>query len=202
MNYMRNLGAMDQGRSRQAIARSSARLGLGCAGLCVATVLAGCAGTPTWPERPPVHEGAASWHAVEPPGTVHYQLALGEVSSGGTALVRVTPTYPAGELAACPPVVEVIAKLIVDTRGRVAEVRPEIVQAALADRSPFLEATRAAAMQWRFDPLQINRWSADANGESHVVDSRTEPFSLDYVFRFSCHAGRAGVSTGAPVAAR
>ena len=166
-----------------------------------AVALAGCASTAA---RPPevIHEGHASWRAVETPDTVHYALALGEVSSGAAVLSRVTPDYPPSELATCPPAVEVIAKLIVDTRGRVTEVRPDNAEAAAPERRPFLEATRSAAMQWRFEPLQINHWSADANGGSYLVDSRNEPFSIDYVFRFSCQAGRARVSTGDKVAAR
>lgn len=191
---------MAQGGSRRDGRWPSAGRGLLLAGLI--TALGGCASSPRQPARPPAHEGSASWHAVEQPDTVHYQLALGEVSSGGTVAARVAPAYPGSELAACPPAVEVIARLIVDTHGRVIEVQPGNADAAAPERRPFLAATRAAAMQWRFDPLQINHWSADANGESHVVDSRSEPFSLDYVFRFSCHAGQAKVSTGDTVAVR
>jgi hypothetical protein len=158
--------------------------------------LAGCTRQAVRPAAPPPNEGDASWHAVEQPDTVHYQLAMGEVSSGGTALERVTPAYPAAQLAACPPVVEVTAKLIVDRAGKVTDVRPGNAASAEADLAPYLDATRAAALRWQFNPLQINHWSADANGESHVVDSRTEPFSLDYLFRFTCRAGRATVSAG------
>jgi hypothetical protein len=158
--------------------------------------LTGCSHTVTRPETAPRNQGEASWHAVEQPGTVHYQLALGEVSSGGTAMQRVTPAYPAARLVACPPVVEVTARLIVDRAGKVTEVRPGNDASASTELAPYLDATRVAALQWQFNPLQINHWSADANGESHVVDSRTEPFSLDYLFRFSCHAGRASVSAG------
>jgi hypothetical protein len=162
--------------------------------------LAGCAHQPARTPEPAGNQGDASWHAVEQPDTVHYQLALGEVSSGATALRRVTPVYPAAQLQACPPVVEVTARLIVDTRGQVTEVRPGNPISVAAGLAPYLAAIRAAAMQWQFDPLRINHWSADANGESHVVDSRTEPFSLDYVFRFTCHAGRAQVTAGDKVA--
>lgn len=162
--------------------------------------LAGCAHQIARTAEPPANQGDASWHAVEQPDTVHYQLALGEVSSGATALRRVTPVYPAAQLQVCPPAVDVTARLIVDTRGQVTEVRPGDAASAAADIAPYLAATRAAALQWRFNPLQINHWSADANGESHVVDSRTEPFSLDYVFRFTCRAGRAQVTAGDKVA--
>jgi hypothetical protein len=104
--------------------------------------------------------------------------------------------YPSARLAACAPVVEVTARLIVDQAGKVSEVRPGNAASAQTDLAPYLDATRDAALQWQFNPLQINRWAADANGQSHVVDSRTEPFSLDYLFRFTCHAGKAQVSVG------
>lgn len=158
--------------------------------------LAGCVHQATRSGAKPRNQGDASWHAVEQPATVHYRLALGEVSSGGTAFARVTPVYPASQLASCPPAAEITAKLIVDTRGRVAEVRPGDAASAQPAMKPYLDATRTAALRWRFSPLQINHWSADANGKSHVVDSRTEPFSLDYLFRFTCHAGKVQVRVG------
>lgn len=162
----------------------------------IAAGLAGCAHQVTRSGAKPRNQGDASWHPVEQPDTVHYQLALGEVSSGGTAFERVTPVYPASQLASCPPAAEITAKLIVDTRGRVIEVRPSDAASATPPMEPYLDATRTAALRWQFNPLQINHWSADANGESHVVDSSTLPFSLDYTFRFTCHAGRAVVSAG------
>jgi len=132
---------------------------------------------------------------VVPKDTVRYQLAMGEVSSGGTPLQRVAPVYPAAQLASCPPPRDVPALLIVDQAGKVAEVRIGEAPADAASRA-FADAVRAAASQWQFNPLQINRWAADANGNSHVVDSRAEPFSLAYVFHFACTAGRAQTSAG------
>lgn len=158
--------------------------------------LVGCAHRVVRPADRSANQGAASWHAVEPAGTAHYPLALGEVSSGATPMQRVTPVYPPSMLQACPPAVDIIAQMIVDTRGRVIEVRPADATSRTPAMQPFLAATRAAAMRWVFNPLQVNHWSADAQGESHVVDSRTLPFSLDYSFRFSCHAGSAEVSRG------
>jgi hypothetical protein len=158
--------------------------------------LAACARHAVRPDTTSPNEGDASWHAVEQPDVVHYQLAMGEVSSGATAFQRVTPVYPVAQLAACPPAVEVTAKLIVDRAGKVTEVRPGNAASAEADLAPYLDATRTAALRWQFNPLQINHWAADANGESHVVDSRTEPFSLDYLFRFTCHAGKVQVTAG------
>lgn len=129
-----------------------------------------------------------------------YQLALGEVSSGATPFQRVTPIYPVDQLATCPSpqeVQEVQALLIVDQTGKVNEVRVVDEAQANANRRKFTTAVRVAALQWQFNPLLINRWAADADGNSHVVDSETEPFSLSYVFRFECHAGKSVVSSAA-----
>lgn len=160
-------------------------------------MLTGCATTSRMAPPTPSAIGEASWRPVSAPGTARYQLAMGEVSSGATPLRHVTPMYPAGQLAACPPPQEVQALLIVDQAGKVSEVR--IVDEAGADtgRRPFIAAVRVAARQWQFTPLQVSRWAADANGNSHVVDEETKPFSLGYAFRFECRAGQSSVSTEA-----
>jgi hypothetical protein len=132
---------------------------------------------------------------------VRYPLALGEVSSGATPIRRVAPVYPAGRLAACPPAQQVQAQLIVDQAGKVSEVRVVDEAQADANRRPFIAAVRAAALRWQFNPLQVSRWAADADGNSHVVDEVTKPFSLGYEFRFECHAGQPSVSTEASGAA-
>jgi len=157
--------------------------------------LVGCATTQRIPPPPPM--GDATWHMVAPPGTTRYQLALGEVSSGGMPLQRVAPVYPRDLLASCPPPEEVPALLIVGASGVVGEVRVTDDAQADASRHAFIEAVRVAALQWQFSPLQIDRWAADADGNSHVVDSETRPFSLAYVFRFECHAGKPTVSSAA-----
>ena len=166
------------------------KLSYGCCALLL--VLAGCATTQRIP--PPPAKGDATWRMVEPKDTVRYKLALGEVSSGGTPFQRVAPVYPPNLLASCPPPQEVPALLIVGANGRVGEVRVTDEAQADAGRRAFIAAVRVAALQWRFGPLQIDHWAADADGNSHVVDSETRPFSLAYVFRFECHAGKPMVS--------
>jgi hypothetical protein len=156
-------------------------------------LLAGC--TTPRPIPPPPPTGDAPWRQVAAPGTVRYQLAMGDVSSGGTPFKRVAPIYPASLLTACPPPQDVSALLVVGDKGAVSEVRVAGEAQADAGRRAFIAAVRTAAMQWEFNPLTINHWAADSHGESHVVDSETKPFSLNYVFRFECHAGKAAVST-------
>jgi hypothetical protein len=165
------------------------------------SMLAGCATTPHKASPTPSATGEASWRPVSVHGMVRYQLAMGEVSSGAAPIRRVTPIYPAGQLAACPPPQEVQALLIVDQAGKVSEVRVPDEAQADANRRPFIAAVRLAALKWQFNPLQVGRWAADANGNSHVVDEETKPFSLDYEFRFECHAGQPSVSTEASGAA-
>ncbi|WP_426701273.1 hypothetical protein ACPPVV_18205 [Rhodanobacter sp. Col0626] len=167
-----------------------------CAG--VVLMLAGCAASRPAPMPSPPATGDASWREVVPPGTVRYQLAMGEVSSGGTPFQRATPVYPPELLVRCPPSQEVPALLVVDKKGAVAEVRVMNEAQATASRHAFIAAVRAAALQWQFNPLLVNHWASDADGNSHVVDSETKPFSLTYEFRFECHAGKASVTAGGP----
>lgn len=137
---------------------------------------------------------------MESSGTEHYQLSLGEVSSGAAPISRVAPRYPPALLDACPAPVRVLATLIVDDTGKVSAVRVINEAQATVQRHRFIDAVRAAAHQWAFQPLQIERWAADANGDSHEVDSQAKPFSLDYQFNFSCSAGKGQVSTGVAAA--
>lgn len=140
--------------------------------------------------------GGASWR-MAPPGMVRYQLAIGEVSSGAVPLRRTLPIYPPGQLAACLAPVDVQARLVVDRQGKVGEARVADAGHANATRRLFIAAVRAAAKQWQFIPLQVSRWAADADGNSHLVDTQSEPFSRVYVFHFECHAGQPAVTADA-----
>lgn len=157
------------------------------------TLLAGCATSRFIPPASATDD--ASRQLAVPADTQRYPLAMGEISSGGTPIERVAPLYPADQLAACPPPQEVPAVLSVDRQGKVGEVRVVDEARADASRRAFIGAVRVAALQWRFNPLLIDRWAADADGNSHVVDSETKAFSLHYVFRFECHAGKSIVSS-------
>ena len=161
----------------------------------LAACLAACGHVP--PQAPATRsQGDTTWRAVVPEGTARYELALGEVSSGAAPEHRVTPVYPASLLARCPPPEEVRALLIVSATGTVDDVRIDDDATADADRHLYIDAVKAAARQWSFLPLKVERWAADANGESHLVDSQTRPFSLAYDFHFECHAGAARVTAG------
>ncbi|HEV2621444.1 MAG TPA: hypothetical protein VGU65_05060 [Frateuria sp.] len=156
-----------------------------------AILLAGCAHlAPTTPAGPGV--GSASYRTAAGTGLAHYQLALGQVATGAALQAHEPPAYPASMLAACPPLVELAARVIVDARGVVGDVRMDPPPA----QQPFADAVRRAVRDWRYAPLTISRWSSDADGNSHPVDSETKPFSLDYVFIFRCEHGHTSVSSG------
>jgi hypothetical protein len=147
-------------------------------------LLAGCASQSV---VPPIHRGESSYRSLSDRHMAHYQLALGATFTGATPLHYPAPDYPPALLASCPPPVAIRALLIVGTDGKVDEVRvtpvPDVAPA-------FVAAVRVAALQWRFEPLEIGRWADDANGDSHPVETVTKPFSLPYEFRFACHDGK------------
>lgn len=157
-------------------------------------MLTGCSTTSSR-NGAPQGTGEATWKVVVPPGTRRYQLAFGDVSSGAVLAQRASPVYPPELLTACPPPVQVLALVIVDKSGKVAEVRVADESAADASRHRLIRAVRTAVLRWKFVPLQVTHWAADADGNSHQVDSETQPFSLTYQFNFVCHAGKAVVSS-------
>jgi hypothetical protein len=157
----------------------------------IALLLGACSQTPAKPDAPPARHGDTSRHEKVEKDTVHYQLAMGQVASGGSPFQRIDPTYPASLLPRCPAPVDIDASLIVDTDGKVEEVRVADEAQADAERKLFIAAARDAAKQWQFNPLTIRYWTADANGEQHETSSETKPFSLGYTFHFECRDGRA-----------
>lgn len=164
-------------------------------------VLAGCSTTASR-NGTAQGTGEATWKVVVPPGTKRYQLTFGDVSSGAVLAQRASPVYPPELLATCPPPAQVLALVIVDKSGKVAEVRVAGENAADASRHRFISAVRTAVLRWKFVPLQVTHWAADADGNSHEVDSETQPFSLTYQFNFACHAGKAVVSTASAAGPR
>lgn len=139
-------------------------------------------------------EGAAP--ASTPVAMTRYRLPMGDITSGGNSIERDLPAYPPALLASCPASVEVHARIHVDRAGRVAEVQSGFVDVTgqPAHDTAFLQAVRTAALQWRFNPLQVTHWAADAAGNSHVVDQANQPFTRSYVFRFACRVGNGTVN--------
>lgn len=163
----------------------------------LALALAGCATRQvSHPPVAPSSRGDASWHMVQSENAAHYQLRIGEVASGASLENQAVPAYPPALLATCGAPEQVQALLIVDKSGHVDEVRVAGEIQSPESRRLFIASVRAAALQWKFLPLQFQRWTDDADGGRHAVSTETRPFSAEYVFRFECHAGRAEVSTG------
>jgi len=157
----------------------------------IALLLGACAQAASRSASVPANHGNTSWHEKVDKDTLHYQLAMGQVASGGSPYQRVDPRYPPSLLPRCPKPVDVDALLIVDTEGKVDEVRVADETQADAERKLFISAAREAAKQWQFIPLTIRYWTADANGEQHETSSEIRPFSLRYTFHFECRDGRA-----------
>lgn len=165
--------------------------------LATATMLAGCAHTSRKPANGP-GVGSASYRVADDTGMAHYQLAMGQVATGATLEAHEPPVYPDAMLSSCPSLVEVPARVIVGTQGNVGDVRMNPPAAQL----PFADAVRRAVRSWRYTPLTLSRWAADADGNSHPVDTEAKPFSLDYVFTFRCEHGHTSVSSGPQPATR
>jgi hypothetical protein len=162
-----------------------------------AAVLAGCAHTA---QKPPAEPGvgSASYRTAEDTDLAHYDLALGQIAMGATLEAHTPPAYPEAMLASCPSRIEVPARVIVGIQGQVEDVRMN----PPAARQPFADAVRQAVRGWRYTPLTITRWAANADGTSHPVDTEAKPFSLDYVFTFRCEHGLTTVSSGQPSSGR
>ncbi|HET6805727.1 MAG TPA: hypothetical protein VFH59_09835 [Frateuria sp.] len=166
--------------------------------LAAATLLAGCAHAARKPATEPGVGGAGTDRIAVSTGMAHYQLAMGQVATGATLEAHQPPAYPEAMLTSCPSRVDMPARVIVDARGHVDEVRMNPPEA----QSPFADAVRDAVRDWRYTPLTVTYWAADADGNSHPVDSEAKPFGLDYVFTFRCEHGRTSVSAGPGAAAR
>jgi hypothetical protein len=162
-----------------------------------AILLAGCAHTARKLSTEP-GTGSAGYRIADDTGLAHYNLAMGQIAMGATLEAHQPPVYPDAMLGRCSPLVELPARVIVGTLGGVDEVRMN----PLPTQRPFADAVRQAVLGWRYTPLTITRWAADADGTSHPVDTEAKPFSLDYVFTFRCERGRTSVSSAPKQAAR
>ena len=163
-----------------------------------ALLLAGCASSPSSKPASHLPVGQTSYQARAKDGMQHYQLALGEISTGAAPQHQPAPAYPPEWLAARLPPQEIEALLIVDTAGKVSEVRIAAEARTDPQQRLFALAVRSAAEQWTFEPLRISRWAADANGNPHEVDGEARPFSVNYVFHFAWKDGKPVTDVSAP----
>jgi hypothetical protein len=162
----------------------------------ISAMICACHNTKTQPAPTSTPQGNTSWHLVDTPDAQHYQLTLNEVASGAGIISRVSPVYPADELAVCPPSVDVQAQVIVDESGHVSDVRVGDEAQADPHRHRYIDAVRIAARQWDFAPLEIDLWAHEPDGSQQLQSHKVKPFSLVYAFHFECHDGRTSTSVG------
>lgn len=139
--------------------------------------LAACAAAPA---RMPVAKGA---------GTVSVPLPLGQTSAGGEPLSRVMPAYPPTMVRACPAQQEIDVVAYVNADGTVSDVIGAVIDMALPPWETFFAVVRPALLQWRFEPLRVEHWAADAAGNTHAVDGKARRFARQYAFDFTCRDG-------------
>lgn len=166
--------------------------------LVVSIVLTGCASVPP-PTPAPAPGTDVRYHAVDNKDSKHYVLTPSETavspSVGGD---NHPPVYPPALVARRLPPVNVRAKLIVDDKGTVTDVRFADANQADADRRIFEQAVRTATLQWTFVPMLIQHWKEMPDGGQKVVQSDPMPFSQDYVFNFALVNGKPVVESGVP----
>ena len=160
--------------------------------------LSGCAGVP--PSTPaPAPRTDVRYRAVDNKDAKHYTLAPSETAVSPTVgRDNKPPVYPPALVARHLPPVDVRAKLIVDRKGTVTDVRFADAGQADAVRQAFEQAVRAATLQWTFLPMLIQHWEATPDGGEKVVKSEPMPFSQDYVFNFALIDGKPVVSGATP----
>ena len=128
-------------------------------------------------------------------GTPRYEEREDEISNRPSPVEYPPPAYPPTAIALGLRRFEVNAKVIVDTAGRVSEVRIAAAPDPTTHPSVFDEAVREALLRWRYIPLTFRRFVEVKDGQGNVVDSRllsseNKPFSLDYNFVFEVRDGK------------
>ena len=146
---------------------------------------------------------------LAPAGEGRMQLGPGESARGGRPDPQrmPMPTYPPAWIERDPGPVEVSARVIVDSLGRLeppqlAAAGPSCIDACVEAIST---ATAEALTRWNFEPLEILGWvdGPDADGDGQpdtvrrgVVDSR--PYTLRLRFDFSLVEGQPRVGLSEP----
>lgn len=164
--------------------------------LAAGAALCGCARHAARQQRPSTQ---VAYRTIEAPDTRHYEIAPEESSNMPVALANPAPDYPPGLVVLQLAHVSVRAKLIVDTEGRVAEVRFDRAEGA-NHPAAFDDAVRNAVARWRYVPLRFRQWRNVLDAQGNVVDTErvkdeVKPFSLDYEFTFDLRNGTPVVAT-------
>jgi len=145
------------------------------------------------PAAPPPKSGGKV--SVEPTNRAQYRDAIVYEKS------IVLPVYPEKALAARAGGAQVGVHLVIDTQGRVSDVRPSMVAVTIAPAeftAAFQLAVEAAVRQWLFKPARVEyvETITGKNGFTYARVDRTETVEaeVDLSFTFSA-TGK--VQTGA-----
>lgn len=163
-----------------------------CTALCAAAILlSGCRSvTPALEELS--GRSVSQELAIEPSMAAYKQEKDVKYVLPVAAESNVAPAYPSdvGTKRASSNVA-VKVRLSVDANGHVMTVYP-LDGSDQGDKRPYFESVVAACTKWTFAPLQARKTSVIPDGEVFgepkikvVTETKTLPFSLDYVFSFS-----------------
>lgn len=133
-------------------------------------------------------------------GTPRYEEKEDEVSNRPTPFEHPLPEYPIDAIALGLRRVVVRARVIVDTEGKVSEVRIVPAEDSALRPAVFDDSVRTALSRWHYMPLVFRRFADVKDEEGNVIDSRLigeerKPFSMDYDFLFEMHDGKPAVGT-------
>lgn len=160
--------------------------------LAAALALAGCAqNPPTESARPAAKDGKVSYDSIPAKSSEQLKEAKGQHTFGAQPIDNPPPVYPP-ELVASNLAATIRAKVIVDGEGKVTDVRALDTMGG-EHHAVFFAAVREAAMRWRYSPMTVVQDNEDARGNFHQTKT-TQPFSLDYSFRFELKDGVPTVS--------
>lgn len=154
--------------------------------LAICGALAGCATAPVTVGRQGyAADGAVSAEIVDAAdGDARYQPMPGSSYLDPLPMrANALPDYPAALLGQALPPVTVVARLVVDGAGKVADAR---IVGNDGGEAAFAEAVLAAVRGWTFFPLK--------RVTGRVVEPL--PFTQDYRFSFRQENGRAVVEAG------
>lgn len=180
-----------------------------CAGLVWA--LGACAPVP--PREPPASVSPTTAVSVQqelPQAEGRHRLQSGQAVAQppGPLPHQPLPVYPPGWIGRQPTRIDVLARVSVDTAGRLTDLQVELASdSACVDdcAADFRASVEHALRAWRFVPLQLTGWvdgpDADGDGSADTVTRAVveqRPYSLRLRFHFELRDGVASVSTLPP----
>ena len=173
---------------------SSGRAFVGVLSLLGTLALAGCATdgavSPTKSATAP-KDGKVSYDMVPAKDSDRMKPSKGQHTYGAQPVDNPPPVYPP-ELVSANLAATIRAKVIVDGEGKVTDVR-DLDTMGGEHHGAFFAAVREAAMRWTYTPMTVVQDHEDSRGAFHQTRT-TQPFSLDYSFRFELKDGVPTVS--------